>query len=62
MDMKTVFFVLLIGFACAYMYEHRGAVFPKNESVCDEYIQKISQPEYDLSYGERVKAVANGCL
>lgn len=62
MDLKTVFIVLAVGFGCAFVVQHAGTFFEKDEAYCTEYYKTISEPEYEVTYGERIQATHKGCL
>ncbi len=46
-----------------YLYLNREAFFDgKPSEYCVEYEKRLSQPEYNMSYGERARAAAHGCF
>ena len=62
--MRDFFFLLaIVGVVlAAFWYLNRGAAFDADNPYCREIQAKMQQEDYRMSYGERVKAVWNGCI
>lgn len=49
----------------AYWYLSGGRISKaviRNEAYCNEYDAKIKSDDYVMSYGERARAVSEGCM
>ena len=63
MDLKGLFIVLLFVFGAIYLSSFITAdLFTGDESKCDDYKDYYDEDEYSVSYGERTKAITEGCL
>jgi hypothetical protein len=62
--MRTFFFLIaiLLVIVGAFYYLNRDLAFDLNNPYCLEVAEKMKDQEYRMSYGDRVKAVWNGCL
>lgn len=53
----------LVVVGLGYLYLNREAFLDGEPSTyCVDYQARIAEPEYNLSYGERARAAAHGCL
>lgn len=61
--MKTIVIMLAV-LGLGWMYLNRDTLFtsPSQSDVCAEWEGKLDDPDLNLSYQERARAVANGCL